>query len=622
MATYDYTKYSKVKSPTGYDIYEGSNKLSYEQAKPMFSSGFNVDFIKEGPAPQAISPTQPISQPQSQMPTGAPASMPAQTGLSKVSTQGVGPDGKPIYDVFAGQEHIQDPNDPRLKGVNIDHLPVGQAPQGFKSKFQEGFEKAQGAGLGNVSDASQGRKVVSDYTELKNDTKALGFLQGDEFFTNLTKTFQEFTNPINQRASLADTYSQMIKDSGIEAMDMELINTKNIIEGSEEDIRTEITKAGGFATESQVLAMTNSRNKQLIKNYNTLLDTRNAKEKYLDTLIGLESQDREAADQRFEQAFNMQMQIADYGIKMQKNAVDGISRLKDTIGWSGIYEATQGDPYAVSLIEKAYGLPSGGLTIAAQQDYDAQYQAEIDRSFELEEKSLGIANLKSQIADRGIQTELDRRRTESQLATDAAQRNKIYNDINKSMSTGQPVVISATNLEDTKNNLSTLFSSDSIPAALRGQASKALNIVNKLNEMVKDNPGGNFAGGRFRSALAPFIPGSLEPKFQKLKADEAKIRQDLVTYITGAAYTNLQADDVNKLIPRSQLYDGQNRERINNLANTIMGDLEAGLIASGVNAQLPRFNDLFSLSSDEVNNLMNQLSPDQKVLLQSSGLIK
>ena len=46
-----------------------------------------------------------------------------QTGMYKSETQGVGPDGKPIYDVFSGQEHIQDPNDPRLKGVNITNLP-------------------------------------------------------------------------------------------------------------------------------------------------------------------------------------------------------------------------------------------------------------------------------------------------------------------------------------------------------------------------------------------------------------------------------------------------------------------------------------------------------------------
>src|SRR3990167_11413629 len=70
------------------------------------------------------------------------------TSLSKVGTSAVGPDGKPIYDVFAGQEHIQDPSDPRLKGIDIAGLPEGTAPKEFKSKFETGFDEAK-ADLGD-----------------------------------------------------------------------------------------------------------------------------------------------------------------------------------------------------------------------------------------------------------------------------------------------------------------------------------------------------------------------------------------------------------------------------------------------------------------------------------------
>lgn len=55
--------------------------------------------------------------------------------LYKVETGSVGPDTKPIYDVFFGNEHIQDPSDPRLKGINIPDLPGGTAPSGFQSAF-------------------------------------------------------------------------------------------------------------------------------------------------------------------------------------------------------------------------------------------------------------------------------------------------------------------------------------------------------------------------------------------------------------------------------------------------------------------------------------------------------
>ncbi len=63
----------------------------------------------------------------------APIATPA--SLTRVDTGSVGADGKPIYDVFSGTEHIQDPNDPRLRGVDIAGLPSGQAPQGFQSQF-------------------------------------------------------------------------------------------------------------------------------------------------------------------------------------------------------------------------------------------------------------------------------------------------------------------------------------------------------------------------------------------------------------------------------------------------------------------------------------------------------
>ena len=55
--------------------------------------------------------------------------------LTKVATQSIGPDGLPIYDVFSGTEHIQNPSDPRLAGVNIAQLPTGMAPTGFQSQF-------------------------------------------------------------------------------------------------------------------------------------------------------------------------------------------------------------------------------------------------------------------------------------------------------------------------------------------------------------------------------------------------------------------------------------------------------------------------------------------------------
>ena len=60
MATYDYSKYYKVKNKGGYyDIYGPTGKINEVEGKNLFSSGFNVDFVTE----RNIQPTQLFNQP-------------------------------------------------------------------------------------------------------------------------------------------------------------------------------------------------------------------------------------------------------------------------------------------------------------------------------------------------------------------------------------------------------------------------------------------------------------------------------------------------------------------------------------------------------------------------------
>ena len=338
---------------------------------------------------------------------------PPTSGLSKVATQGTGSSGEPIYDVFSGQEHIKDPNDPRLKGVNIPNLPTGQAPTGFKSKFAQGFQNATNAGITDISDPGKARATIQQYAPATESGVASNFIQSDPTISGLFEAWQEYIKPKSQRKSLADTYKQMTKDSGVEALDMELVNMKNVIEGTEDDLRTEITKAGGFATESQVLALTNSRNKQLIKDYNRLVDTRNAKEKYLQTSIGLEQADRQSADQRFENMFNMGTQLATLQQQMQNNARTQMQWLTTNMGFDGIYDATGGDPYYTNLVERTLGLPQGGLLSSANQ-------ARLDRTQKAEEGKLGLEEKRIGITLKG-----------EQIKTERAQRAKIVADTQK-----------------------------------------------------------------------------------------------------------------------------------------------------------------------------------------------
>ena len=284
-------------------------------------------------------------------------------------------------------------------------LAGGAQPSKYQTGFSQALASMGSSGAMNVT-PGQGSALVNQFAPTSTNSTASAFVQSDPFINGLVTAWQDYINPQNQRKSLTDTYNQMIKDSGIEAIDTELIDMKNVIEGSQDDIRTEITKAGGFATESQVLAMTNARNKQIIKNYNTLLDTRNAKEKYLTTAIQLEESDRQSADQRFESMFNMGTQLATMQQQMQQNARSQMQWLASNVGFDGLLDSTGGDPFSIGLIEQSLGLPQGGLSSAANQAKVAKQQAE-------QERQLGMT-LKSE-----------------QIKTEQAQRSKIYADIKK-----------------------------------------------------------------------------------------------------------------------------------------------------------------------------------------------
>lgn len=266
-------------------------------------------------------------------------------------------------------------------------------------QFEDAHKAATDAGATAPTDYTGAKDLYNQFlpdNQQQAPSAVDNFVAQDPYLNTVIQTFQDYMSPQNQRTSLVDTYKTMLKDSGIEQIDTDLINMKNVIQGTEDDIRTEITKAGGFATESQVMALTNARNKQLIKNYNTLLETRNSKAQYLDTMMSLTMADRQEADQRFETMMNFGFKIAEINQQMKQNAISTIDRVAQTLGWDGVYQATQGNPQIIAQIERTYGLPQGSLAIAAQRDADLRAyqtsQQDLDTQYKQAQiKSLGQA---------------------------------------------------------------------------------------------------------------------------------------------------------------------------------------------------------------------------------------
>lgn len=186
-------------------------------------------------------------------------------------------------------------------------------------------------------------------------------LSQDKGYQQLLADRAEYTNVANQSKSLVDEYTQSLKDAGIPAINAELLNTKNIIDGTEEDIRKEVQAVSGFATDSQVLALAGARNKQLIKNYNNLLDTKTMAMESINTMMGLAQQDRTNALNTINQKMQIDEQLQSYRDKFVNNAKEAYNNVIKAVGYAGLYQSLQQDPSSIPLVEKTLGLASGGL---------------------------------------------------------------------------------------------------------------------------------------------------------------------------------------------------------------------------------------------------------------------
>lgn len=261
-----------------------------------------------------------------------------------------------------------------------------RVPTSSPSRYQAGFQAAQATGAPAPSTPAQGRSMVSSYTPPVSSPSPIDTMfstdeemGGDPFFQEMGIDFKDFFSPPKQKESLLSEYKRMYKNSGLEDLNEELINAKNVIEGTEEDVRDEITKAGGFGTESQIAAMTNARNKTLIKNYNKLVDLQTSQQQHFDTMMQLSQQDRQLASQEANNRFNMGIQLMQYRDSFLSKATEKANAVIQSFGGiKNFYNAYKDDPYAISKAENALGFGSGGLARAAATPLSEEAQLDLE----------------------------------------------------------------------------------------------------------------------------------------------------------------------------------------------------------------------------------------------------
>ena len=182
---------------------------------------------------------------------------------------------------------------------------------------------------------------------------------------NLFEQISGMFSSINTKQTLTDFYKQEFQAQGIQELNMELADINRIMEGTEDDIRAEISNAGGFVTESQVQALASARNKTILRRANYLTDVINAKNDYVENIVNLTKGDREQISRDLNDKLGITNTLVTLTGQMQKNAKENYQSVINSIGWDGFAKTLAGNKEQTERVEKIFGLAPGELASIA-----------------------------------------------------------------------------------------------------------------------------------------------------------------------------------------------------------------------------------------------------------------
>ena len=364
-------------------------------ATPAPSNSFTTSLGATNSQPVGQAPASPTPLPTA---PSAPAPNPAQTvpAFSATTPQTTQPQGQqaPQGQPQAGQ--------PTFNGSVVDLLNSA----GVDSSFANRKMLAQQYGIqGYTGTATQNKDLANKYLAAFNSNKGQPVPQsGAQAATALDQFFKE--NPVEETKndplkSFMDTFAGMDpiqanifqglstalsstqtqqslselwqqtgeefdKQTGIARPDIALMDINRIMEGTEDDIRDEISNAGGFATESQVQALTGARNKTLLKQATYLSNVLQAKNDYVDRVVSLTQADRKQVSDDLDRKLGISKTLFDMSQSMTNAAKDNYKMIVDSVGWEGLAQSMSGNKAQMAKVEKLFGMAPGELQALAK----------------------------------------------------------------------------------------------------------------------------------------------------------------------------------------------------------------------------------------------------------------
>lgn len=178
------------------------------------------------------------------------------------------------------------------------------------------------------------------------------------------KNLMEIVNPQTTRDNLASEMSKITDEKNTLATEkLQLMNVKTIMAGTEQDIRDEITKANGFASNSQVLALTVARNATLLKDAQFLQDQVTAQQDMIANDTSMLASDKATAAQESTQ----RMGLLNYIQTNQTNQLNAYKdNIKTMINTPGGLTALAADPTHAAQAEQIMGYTHGTIASMAK----------------------------------------------------------------------------------------------------------------------------------------------------------------------------------------------------------------------------------------------------------------
>ena len=294
------------------------------------------------------------------------------TDTSQPSPENV--DAQPFTGASPMQSYEQATQALSAGGLSGDTL--AQARSIVDSKYQKAHQQLTSSGTPPPADGGEAMSQVYGATPYEADKTAMNAIfDQDPVINSIMQEAFTFLQPQERKTSLMDDYKKLYRSSGLDEINEELIDAETVLDGTEDDIRREIAGAGGMGTESQVQAMVLARNKGLLKRYNQLFSMRDSAQKQLDTMLTINQQDRQMAQQESQDRLNVMFKLADFKQQALNATRETFNSLVSKVGYSGALEAYSANPQQLGYIERAMGLGAGGLEkLAAQPDYNMQSQ--------------------------------------------------------------------------------------------------------------------------------------------------------------------------------------------------------------------------------------------------------